>query len=211
MKAASAYVPNGLAFENPRFISDRIPLEIGPFPDHALPRRPQRVRCLCLSRRGRAADGSFYSGDFRAHGRKGKLFEAMIERPPKDIDILLMEGTTIGRTGTDEGFPTEADLEKEFVRAFRETEGIHLVWASAQNIDRMVTIFRAAKRTGRVLVIDLYTAVVLEATEGTRSRNRSGTRCGSTPRIASACKSRKTHCLETWTGTRPTVFFRKTY
>ena len=31
MKAASAYVPDGLAFENPRFISDRKPLEIGPF------------------------------------------------------------------------------------------------------------------------------------------------------------------------------------
>ena len=41
---------------------------------------------------------------------------------------------------------------------------MHLVWASAQNIDRMVTVFRAAKRTGRVLVMDLYAAVVLEAT-----------------------------------------------
>ncbi len=112
------------------------------------------------------ADGKrvFYSGDFRAHGRKAGLFEAMIERPPKDIDVLLMEGTTIGRTGTDEGFATEADIEGEFVRAFRQTEGIHLVWASAQNIDRMVTIFRAARRTGRVMLIDLYIAVVLEAT-----------------------------------------------
>ena len=163
MKAASAYVPNGLAFENPRFISDRIPLEIGPFriTPYLVDHSAFDAYAFLVEAGGRRV---FYSGDFRAHGRKGKLFEAMIERPPKDIDILLMEGTTIGRTGTDEGFPTEADLEKEFVRAFRETEGIHLVWASAQNIDRMVTIFRAAKRTGRVLVIDLYTAVVLEAT-----------------------------------------------
>ena len=31
------------------------------------------------------ADGKrvFYSGDFRGHGRKGKLFEAMVTRPPK--------------------------------------------------------------------------------------------------------------------------------
>ena len=163
MKAASAYVPNGLAFENPRFISDRIPLEIGPFriTPYLVDHSAFDAYAFLVEAGGRRV---FYSGDFRAHGRKGKLFEAMIERPPKDIDILLMEGTTIGRTGTDEGFPTEADLEEEFVRAFRETEGIHLVWASAQNIDRMVTIFRAAKRTGRVLVIDLYTAVVLEAT-----------------------------------------------
>ena len=106
----------------------------------------------------------FYSGDFRAHGRKSKLFELMVARPPKDIDVLLMEGTTIGRTGTDEGFPTEDDLETEFVRAFKETKGLHFVWTSSQNIDRLVTVSRAAKRTGRVLVIDLYTAVVLEAT-----------------------------------------------
>ncbi len=105
----------------------------------------------------------FCSGDLRAHGRKARLFEAMIERPPRDIDVLLMEGTTIGRPGTDEGFATEADLEEEFVRAFRETEGLHLVWASAQNVDRMVTVFRAARRAGRVLLVDLHAAVVLEA------------------------------------------------
>ena len=75
-----------------------------------------------------------------------------------------MEGTTLGRTGTKEGFETEADLEARFAEAFRRTEGIHFVWTSSQNIDRVVTVFRAAKRMGRLLLIDLYTAVVLEAT-----------------------------------------------
>ena len=75
-----------------------------------------------------------------------------------------MEGTTIGRANTARGFPTEKDLERNFIRAFQKTEGIHFVWTSAQNIDRLVTIFRAAKQTDRVLIVDLYTAVVLEAT-----------------------------------------------
>ena len=163
MKAASAYVPNGHAFDNPRFIAHRKPLEIGPVPHHALSRRSQRIRRLCASGGGGGETGVLLGRLPRARP-EGRLFEAMIEHPPRDIDVLLMEGTTIGRTGTDEGFATEADLEEEFVRAFRETEGFHLVWASAQNIDRMVTIFRAARRTGRVLLIDLYTAVVLEAT-----------------------------------------------
>ena len=163
MKAASSYVPNGQAFDDPRFVYDRKPPEIGPFriTPYLVDHSAFDAYAFLVETDSRRI---FYSGDFRAHGRKGKLFEKLIQRPPKDIDVLLMEGTTIGRTGTQEGFPTEADLEGEFVRAFRETEGIHLVWASAQNIDRMVTIFRAAKRTGRVLVIDLYTAVVLEAT-----------------------------------------------
>ena len=163
MKAASAWVPDGHAFSDPRFLSHRTPVEIGPFRitpslvDHSA----FDAYALLVE-----ADGSrvWYSGDFRGHGRKAALFERLVEQPPKNIDVLLMEGTTIGRTGSSEGFATEADLEREFLRAFNETEGIHLVWTSSQNIDRLVTIFRAAKRAGRVLVIDLYTAVVLEAT-----------------------------------------------
>ena len=163
LTAASAYVPNGHAFANPRFIAHGKTVEIGPFRI-----TPYLVDHSAFDAYGLVveADGKrvYYSGDFRAHGRKAALFERMVEYPPKEIDILLMEGTTIGRAGTSEGFATEADLEREFARAFKATKGIHFVWTSSQNIDRIVTIFRAAKRTGRALVIDLYTAVVLEAT-----------------------------------------------
>lgn len=163
LKTASVYVPNGQAFANPRFIAHRTPLEIGPFrvTPYLVDHSAFDSYALLVEADGKRV---FYSGDFRGHGRKKALFESMIERPPKDIDVLLMEGTTIGRMGSDEGFATEAELEKEFIQTFRETKGIHFVWTSSQNIDRMVTIFRAAKRTSRVLVIDLYTAVVLEAT-----------------------------------------------
>ena len=163
LKAASAYVPSGHFFATPRFIADKTPLEIGPFRitpflvDHSA----FDAYSLLVEADGKRV---FYSGDFRGHGRKMALFESLIAHPPKDIDVLLMEGTTIGRTGSSEGFATEEDLEQEFVRAFKETKGIHFVWTSSQNIDRIVTVFRAAKRTGRALIIDLYTAVVLEAT-----------------------------------------------
>lgn len=39
-----------------------------------------------------------------------------------------------------------------------------LIHTSAQNIDRVVSIFRACKRTNRKLIIDLYAAAILEAT-----------------------------------------------
>ena len=163
MTAASAYVPGGHAFADPRFIADRTPLEIGPFriTPYLVDHSAFDAYSLLVEADGKRA---FYSGDFRAHGRKAELFKAMINRPPENLDVLLMEGTTIGRTGTSEGFATETDLEREFGQTIRETAGIHFVWTSSQNIDRLVTIFRAAKRTGRVLLIDLYTAVVLEAT-----------------------------------------------
>ena len=147
MKAASAYVPNGRSFAAPHFIAHRTPVEIGPFrvTPYLVDHSAFDAYSLLVEADGKRV---FYSGDFRGHGRKRKLFEAMVARPPKDIDVLLMEGTTIGRSGTDEGFATEDDLEQEFVQAFRATKGLHFVWTSSQNIDRLVTIFRATKRTG---------------------------------------------------------------
>ncbi|MCC7300157.1 MAG: MBL fold metallo-hydrolase [Verrucomicrobia bacterium] len=112
------------------------------------------------------ADGKrvFYSGDFRAHGRKSRLFESIIKNPPKEIDVLLLEGSSIGRLNNGETFPTEQEMETDLVKAFAATKGLALVHASAQNIDRLVSIFRACKQTGRTMVIDLYAAAVLEAT-----------------------------------------------
>ncbi len=112
------------------------------------------------------ADGKrlFYSGDFRMHGRKAKLTEKLMTHPPEKIDVLLLEGSTLGRLENHETFPTETEIEERLATVFAETTGLTLVHTSAQNIDRVVSIFRACKRTGKTLVIDLYTAVVLEAT-----------------------------------------------
>ena len=100
----------------------------------------------------------------RTHGRKAVLVERLVANPPTDIDLLLLEGSSLGRLNNDQQFPTEADIETQLVQAFSNTEGLALVHTSAQNIDRVVSIMRACKRTGRKLIIDLYTAAILEAT-----------------------------------------------
>lgn len=100
-----------------------------------------------------------YSGDFRIHGRKSALVERLMASPPKDIDVLLLEGTNLG---SDKPTKSEADLEDDFVNLFNETRGRVFVAWSAQNVDRTVTLYRAAKKTGRTLVVDLYTAEVME-------------------------------------------------
>lgn len=105
-----------------------------------------------------------YSGDFRAHGRKSALFERFINRPHPETDVVFLEGSTLGRLDEDKIFPSEVDIETELLSIFRKTEGMVLVHTSAQNIDRVVSIFRACKRSGRKLLIDLYTAAILEAT-----------------------------------------------
>ena len=100
-----------------------------------------------------------YTGDFRRHGRKSACVEKIIAKPPADIDVLLCEGTNLG---SDKPVKTEEELESDFVELFNRTKGRVFVSWSGQNIDRTVTIYRAAKRTGRTLAIDLYTADVLD-------------------------------------------------
>jgi ribonuclease J len=113
------------------------------------------------------ADGRrlFYSGDLRAHGRKGKLFDWLVLNPPSPIDVMLLEGSAIGRIGEDMRYPTEDDIENRLIDIFKETSGLAMVHASAQNIDRVVSIFCASKQTDRRLIIDLYAAAILEATK----------------------------------------------
>lgn len=53
-----------------------------------------------------------YSGDFRGHGRKSALFERMVADAPRDIDALLVEGSSLSRLDTDERFPTETEEEE---------------------------------------------------------------------------------------------------
>ena len=72
----------------------------------------------------------FYSGDFRSHGRKGKLFDAIVKNPPQNIDVLLMEGSCLGREKS-EHYETEASLENKFLDVFKTTQGICLIQTSS--------------------------------------------------------------------------------
>ena len=107
----------------------------------------------------------FYSGDFRGHGRKRKLLNNLVAHPPENIDTLLMEGTTLSRANEKIKYPSEEDLEHKLVLLIRQIEGMALIWSSAQNIDRLVTVYKACRKTNRLLIIDMYTASILKAIE----------------------------------------------
>lgn len=102
----------------------------------------------------------FYSGDFRAHGRKSVLFDTMISNPPRDIDLLFMEGTMLRRSNSD--FEDETDVESAIARTISCQENITFLICASQNIDRLVSAFKACNDNGKTLVIDVYTAWVLE-------------------------------------------------
>jgi len=111
------------------------------------------------------ADGQrlVYTGDLRAHGRTGFRFENMLhDERIHGADRLLVEGTTLGSSSGSHGLSSESDVEEDLVdlATTREDDLIAVV-ASGQNVDRLVSCFRAAKRSDRLLVIDPYQAYVL--------------------------------------------------
>lgn len=109
----------------------------------------------------------FYSGDVRGHGRKHRAFDWLLDDPPSDIDVMLLEGTNIRAGDTDasaEALPSEADVEDDLLATLKATTGLVVVLSSAQNIDRLVTVYRATKRAGQHLGIDLYTHEISVAT-----------------------------------------------
>ena len=102
----------------------------------------------------------FYSGDFRGHGRKSVLFKRMISNPPEDIDALLMEGSMIGRGN--QAYKDENVVQSRIEKILKSSNNITFLFTSSQNIDRLVSAYKACIKTGHIFVIDIYTAYILD-------------------------------------------------
>jgi ribonuclease J len=103
----------------------------------------------------------FYTGDFRGHGRKSKLFQSLIAKPIKTVDCLLMEGTTLGGNHSS-SFSTETEVEEAMYQIFSNQQDISFVMAAGSNIDRLVSIYKAARKARKILVLDLYQIYLLD-------------------------------------------------
>ena len=161
---AAFFSPAGLELKPAGFLRDQQAFTLGPFTitPYLVDHSAFDSYALLVEAEGKRL---FYSGDFRAHGRKKSLFTRFLKAPPKGVDVLLLEGTHIRpKSDTVSPVQTEADVEKEMVKTFRATKGMVLAAFSAQNIDRLVTIYRAAVQADRDLIVDLYTATIANAT-----------------------------------------------
>lgn len=160
---AAGFWTRGLDITLAGELQHRVPFGIGPFTftpflnDHSA----FDAYSLLVEAGGRRL---FYTGDLRGHGRKAALFEELLRKPPGGVNVLLMEGTNIGPEASAKPTMSETDVEQAMLEEFRHTRGLALVVTSSQNIDRLVTIYRASLRCGRTLVMDAYSADVARAT-----------------------------------------------
>jgi len=162
--AEAAFWTKGLTAAPAGYLEHRVPFSLGPFRitpflnDHSA----FDAYSLLVEAGGRSV---FYTGDIRGHGRKAGIFEQLIRQPPSGVNVLLMEGTNIRPNESHpESQKSERDVELAMVETMKAAQGMVLAVFSAQNIDRLVTVYRAAIQSGRDLVIDLYTASIVKAT-----------------------------------------------
>jgi glyoxylase-like metal-dependent hydrolase (beta-lactamase superfamily II) len=89
MRAAADFVPDAWAPKAWKYLESGKLLQIGPFSitPHLVDHSGFDAYALEIEADGRRL---FYTGDLRAHGRKGKLFERMLKNSPKDIDVMLI-------------------------------------------------------------------------------------------------------------------------
>lgn len=101
-----------------------------------------------------------YSGDLRLHGRKTGMAKTLLAAlKNKTVDLLFLEGTLLG--GERSGGVTEYELEEEITKRIASNKSLVLASFSPQHVDRLVCFIRAAQRTRRTFVIDVYTAYVM--------------------------------------------------
>lgn len=111
-----------------------------------------------------------YSGDFRSHGRKAKAFEYFLKMAPKGSDVLLLEGSVLGRSSAKT--LTESDIQKKTTELLKSSDNIVFVYPSSQNVDRLVSFYKAASESKRLFVIDVYAANVLDMLKDTPGVNK---------------------------------------
>ena len=154
IQASNRYL-NKTDFKVAKFLNHKVPIQVG---------RIKVTPFLC----DHSAFNSFmlfaesesgnvlYTGDFRANGRKPS--EWLLNELPKNIDTLICEGTTLSRDGYKA--QTETELETIATDLIKSHKGPVFVLQSSMNIDRIVTMYRAAKRSERIFLEDLFLAEI---------------------------------------------------
>jgi len=107
------------------------------------------------------ADGKrvLHTGDFRGHGLRSKKLVQMLQIYAQNIDYIISEGTNIQRPNA---VPkTEQKIKKDFETLFRKYK-YNFVIISSTNIDRIFSLYHAAKDEGYCFVCDDYQTKILK-------------------------------------------------
>jgi len=100
-----------------------------------------------------------HTGDFRRHGYLGKGLFSTLEAFIGKVDVLITEGTMLGRS--QEQVITEHQIQLNTIQALREHKYVFAL-CSSTDIDRLASFHAACKKTGKVFLVDSYQRRVLD-------------------------------------------------
>jgi len=134
-----------------KFKIDSIEVEALPV-DHSL---PGTYAFLMHTSAGTVA----YTADLRYHGRRGIDTKRFVDRcASAGTDTLLCEGTRLDVIGS----KTEADVEKGVAGALAGARKLAVCSYPVRDLDRFQSIYSAAAKSGRDMVIDMKQAYLLK-------------------------------------------------
>ena len=99
-----------------------------------------------------------HTGDFRRHGYIGKGLFPTLKKNVGEVDILITEGTMLGRS--QECVISESEIQKNIIKALRKHKYVFAL-CSSTDLDRLATFHAACKKTGRIFLVDEYQNRVL--------------------------------------------------
>jgi len=109
-----------------------------------------------------------HTGDFRMHGARGRKMPAVFEKYAKNIDVLIIEGTMLSRSG--EKVMTEHELGRKAKELIQDNKSV-FVFCSSTNIDSIAQFYSATIQSKKpFIVIDDYQQEILKiVTNNSRS------------------------------------------
>lgn len=128
-------------------------IEVEPLPvDHSIP----GVHAFIL---GTSSGTIANTADLRFHGRRSKDTEKFVQKcTDSDVDLLLCEGTRVAETSS----TTEYDVEAQVSEIIKNTKNLVVCGYPVRDLDRLLSFYLAAKKTGRYLVVDMKQAYLLK-------------------------------------------------
>ena len=99
-----------------------------------------------------------YTGDFRANGRKS--FDLLLARLPQNIDLLICESTNQDYNSKNEYF-----IERVSTKIMEKYKRVFF-FSSRTNVDRIVSFYKASRKTGKDFIMSLPCAEVAELCKG---------------------------------------------
>jgi len=102
-----------------------------------------------------------YTGDIRFHSNQ-KYKSWNLAKKAKNPDYLIMEGTRLSRPESREKYPTENAVCRGIKKLIANSGKLTFISLSSQNLDRLVSVIKACRATGKTFVIDPYTAALFD-------------------------------------------------